>query len=220
MKKHGYDLSVSEQIDRSTHVIRVTCTDNAMDIPDGFIAEAFKDDDEDWRFRDDAGDLNHSDHEGVIIEVLCEIDAPIKVSKLPIFKAGDKVRCKPGFKNDDNDTNGGGGGYKEGRIVTIESLRGCAYKKGVIADLETGSGIWTWALELVTEQKLNNKEKEDEVYRQNQQQRGSGPKGNRAIREKIKVTSGCRPTGSRVSNRRRREQPRQTPISGKQLQFN
>ena len=135
------------------------------------------------------------------------------------FKEGDKVRCKPGFKNDDNDTDGGGFGYKEGCIVTIQSLRGGHNKKGVIADFDNEFGIWTWALELVTEETFNNKEKEDEVHGQNQQQRGSRPKGNRAIREKIKVTSGRRPTGSRVSNRRRREQPRQTPISGRQLRF-
>ena len=215
MRKHGYDLSFKEQVDDATHVLKTT--GSAIDAPSGSIVEGRIDGDGDWEFLDSRGDTRYWN--GSMVDVLCKIDAPIKVSELPTFKAGDKVRCKPGFKNDDNETNGGGSGYKEGRIVTIESLRGGAGKKGVIADSETGRGIWTWALELVTEEKFNNKEKEDEVHRQNQQQRGSGPKGNRAIREKIKVTSGRRPTGSRVSNRRRREQPRQTPISGRQLQF-
>jgi len=73
------------------------------------------------------------------------------------FKVGDKLRCKPGFnKNHNNwrDSTSGGAGYREGKIITVQSIYG-ASEDPIVWPTE-GEGIFQQALELVNQ--FNNSE--------------------------------------------------------------
>lgn len=71
------------------------------------------------------------------------------------FKIGDKVICVGGFVNNDNDINGGGYGYKEGRILTLYKIFnynnfGGIHKNEAIVfgydEYGDSCGVWTNAI--------------------------------------------------------------------------
>jgi len=75
------------------------------------------------------------------------------------FKIGDRVKCKPGYVNNDNGSTrkaegtAGGHGYELNKIFVITEAYD--YKEGIVyivkeykTDKPQGSGIWGWALEL------------------------------------------------------------------------
>ena len=78
-------------------------------------------------------------------------------NQMPLFKIGDKLRCKPGYNNnDDSNPLGGGSGYAERKRIIVRSIdtidqvpSALKYKGAIYWPKDGSNGIYEFALELV-----------------------------------------------------------------------
>jgi hypothetical protein len=76
------------------------------------------------------------------------------------YRVGDKIVCVGGFVNNDNDVNGGGHGYEEGKVLTIygvnppitNSMFGGIHKDEYVVfgydEYGNDCGVWSHSIKL------------------------------------------------------------------------